>query len=143
MLLAAVTELLTIAFIEWDNYTGYRQTIVVVLCLGVIYWISRTHRIRMAALLAVIIAAMGVYFTGWADPRSVQGGLFDFMILPLWLGSLYLNLSGLAILIVGSLIAILLFPLLAPQVTFNEILVGPFSFVFVTAIMLMVIYASP
>ncbi len=139
MLLAAVTELLTIAFIEWDNYTGYRQTIVVVLCLGVIYWISRTHRIRMAALLAVIIAAMGVYFTGWADPRSVQGGLFDFMILPLWLGSLYLNLSGLAILIVGSLIAILLFPLLAPQVTFNEILVGPFSFVFVTAIMLMVI----
>ena len=132
-------ELLTVAFIEWDNYTGYRQTIVVVLCLGVIYWISRTQRVRLAALLAVIIAAMGVYFTGWADPRSVQGGLFDFMILPLWLGGLYLSLSGLSVLIVVSLSAILLFPLLAPQVTFNEVLVGPFSFVFVTSIMLLII----
>lgn len=139
ILIAVIVELLTIAFIEWENYTGYRQTIVVMTFLGIIYGISRSHRVQLAALLTVIVTSAGVYFIGLAEPKSVLGGLFDFMILPLWLGSLYLSLSWLVVLILGSLIAMLLFPLMTAQVTLDEILVGPFSFIFATSILLMVI----
>ena len=139
MLLAVTVELLTIAFIEWDNYTGYRQTIVIVIALGIVYGISRTSRVQLAALLTMVIASTGIYFIGWTQPKSVGGGLFDFMILPLWLGSLYLSLGGVTVMIVGSLIAILLFPFLTPQITLNEILVGPFSFLFTTSILLLII----
>src|SRR5436190_23850375 len=48
ILLALVMELLTIAFIDWKNYTGYRQTILVVVGLGLIYGISRTQRVQLA-----------------------------------------------------------------------------------------------
>jgi putative nucleotidyltransferase with HDIG domain len=139
LFLAVVVELGTIAFIEWENYTGYRQTIVVVIALGITYRISRTHRVRLAALLTVIVASAGLYFVGWAEPKSVLGGLFDFMILPLWLGSLYLSLGELTILIFGILTSMLVFPFLTTQVTLDEMLVGPFSFVFATSILLVII----
>ncbi|HLF88956.1 MAG TPA: HD domain-containing phosphohydrolase [Anaerolineales bacterium] len=139
LLLAVVVELITIAFIEWENYTGYRQTIGIAIALGIIYGISRTQRVLLAARLAVIVALAGVYFIGWTEPKSVLGGMFDFMILPLWLGSLYLGLGELAILMVVSWISILVFPLLTPQVTLDQVLVGPFSFVLATSILLIII----
>ncbi len=61
------------------------------------------------------------------------------MILPLWLGSLYLSLGELAILIVGIGGSILLFPFLSSQVTLDEVLVGPFSFIFATSVLLVII----
>ncbi len=139
MLLAIVMELITIAYIDWQNYTGYRQTIIVVILLGGIYGISRTQRIQLAAVLAVVVASAGVYFIGWSAPQSVLAGMFDFMILPLWLASLYLGLGELAILIVLSLISIILFPFLTTQVTMDEVLVGPFTFIFATSVLLLVI----
>ncbi|MEP7136457.1 MAG: HD domain-containing phosphohydrolase [Chloroflexota bacterium] len=139
ILLSIVSELNTIAFIEWKNYTGYRQTIIIVIFLGVIYGISRTERVQLAARLAVFVASAGVYFIGWSTPQSVLGGIFDFMILPLWLGSLYLSLSELVIFIVTTLVTIVLFPLLTPQVTLDDMLVGPFTFIFATSILLLVI----
>ena len=139
MVIAVIVELLAIVFIGWENYTGYRQTIVIVTFLGIIYFTSRTQRVQLAAILTVIVILAGVYFIGLIEAKSVLGGLFDFMILPLWLGSLYLSLSGLVVLVIGSLITILIFPLLTSQVTLDEILVGPFSFIFATSILLMVI----
>ena len=139
LFLSVVVELGTMAFIEWEDYTGYRQTIVIAVALGIIYGISRTHHVRLAALLTVIVASAGVYYIGLSDPRSVLGGFFDFMILPLWLGSLYLRRGELTVLIFGSLLSILLFPSLTTQVTLNEVLVGPFSFVFATSILLVII----
>jgi putative nucleotidyltransferase with HDIG domain len=139
LFLAIIIELGTVAFIEWENYTGYRQTIVIAIALGVVYSISRTDRVRLAAILTVIVASAGVYYIGWKEPRSVVGGLLDFMILPLWLGSLYLGLGELAILILGCLVSVLVFPFLTSQVTLDEVLVGPFSFLFSTSILLLII----
>ncbi len=139
MLLAAVVELLTIAVIEWEEYTGYRQTLVIVIALAFIYRISRTENVQWAALLTVVVILAGIYYIGWTQPQSVQGGLFDFMILPLWLGSLYLSMGGIFSLMAGSLLLLLLFPSLAPQVTLAEILVGPFSFIFVASILLVIL----
>ena len=139
MLVAAVSELITTALIGWENYTGYRVTIAAVFVLAIIYSISRTQRLRLAALITVVFASLATFVTGWTDPRSVLGGLFDFLILPLWLGSLYLTLGELAILIATDMIGLLVFPGLTPQVTLNDILVGPFAFIFATSLLLLVI----
>ncbi|MBK9924976.1 MAG: GAF domain-containing protein [Anaerolineales bacterium] len=139
ILLAITIELITVTFIEWENYTGYRQTIIVAIAISIVYAISRTHHIRLAAILTVLIAQAGLYFIGWSDPRSVITGMFDFMILPLWLGSIYLRMRQLVILIVINLTSILIFPLLTTRVTLDQMLVGPFSFILATSILLIII----
>ena len=137
--LAFVAELVTIAFIEWKTYTGYRQTIVIVIILTVIYLISRTEHVHIAALMSVVVTSFAIFFSGWGEPAGVSGGLFDFLILPLWLGSLYLNTNWLIVCILANIGGLLIFPLLSPEVTLNEILVGPFTFVFVTSILLLML----
>ena len=139
IILAIVVEASTDFLIDWANYTGYRQTIVTVLFLAVIYCISRTRYLQLAATLAVIIVSIAVFVSGWAEPRGVLGGFFDFLILPLWLGSLFIDLKKLPLLILGVLAGLLLFPFAVPQVTLNDILIGPFTFIFTTSIILLVI----
>ena len=94
MVVAVVVEAATVAMIKWENYTGYRQTIMAVSLLAIIYGISRTQYVGAAAVLAVIVASIAIFVSGLAQPAGVLGGLFDFLILPLWLGSLYLSPGG-------------------------------------------------
>lgn len=134
----ALVELATIAFIDWESYSGYRQTFVGIFLLSIIYFISRTQHTKLAARLAVIVTSTGVFIAGWFEPKGVAGGLFDFLILPLWLGSLYLSLIEIVLLIAIVLTGLILFPLTTSAVTLNFILVGPFSFIFATSILLLV-----
>jgi putative nucleotidyltransferase with HDIG domain len=138
MVVAILVELGTIALIDWEVYTGYRQTFTGVFLLSIIYLISRTRHVQVAARLAVIISTLGCFLAGWAEPKGVLGGLFDFLILPLWLGSLYLGLREIFILVIVTLLGLLLFPLTTKAVTLNDILIGPFSFIFATSILLLV-----
>jgi len=137
--LAIVVEAATDVLIDWANYTGYRQTIVIVGVLAIVYAISRTHRVQLAATLAVVVASVAVFVSGWGEPRGVLGGLFDFLILPLWLGSLFIAIKRLPLLIGGVLLGLLLFPLAAPAITLNDILIGPFTFIFTTSVLLLII----
>jgi putative nucleotidyltransferase with HDIG domain len=136
---AIVVELATVLLIRWEGYTGYRQTIAAVIMMAVIYAISRTRYVRLAAVLAVIVASLAIFFTGWAVPGSVLGGLLDFLILPLWLASLYLTPLELGVLIGANLAGLLLFPTFTPEITLNDILIGPFSFIFATSVLLVII----
>jgi hypothetical protein len=137
--IAIVIEATTDFLIDWANYTGYRQTLAGVVCLMIVYRISRTRHVQLAATLTVGVIVAGVFVTGLAEPRGVLGGLLDYLILPLWLGSLYIDLRKLALLIVVTIIGLLVFPLLSPTVTLNTILIGPFSFLLITSVILLVI----
>jgi len=139
IVLAILVESVTVALIEWEEYTGYRQTILAVCGMVIIYGISRTRYFRLAAVLAVFTTSGAIFLSGWAVPAGVLGGLLDFLILPLWLASLYLNVRTLLLFTLLNMAALLVFPLLVPAVTLNDILVGPFSFLVATSILLMVI----
>ncbi len=139
MVLAVIVEVVTVSLISWEEYTGYQQTALGVLLLAIIYGISRTEYVRAAAVLTVIVSSVTTFVTGWAHPEGVTGGLFDFLILPLWVGSLYLGYRELGYLITANLIVLLIFPQFTPEVTLDEILVGPFSFLFATSIILVII----
>lgn len=139
MIAGGVIESLSIAFIKIPDYTGYRGTIIAISVIAIVYGISRTRYVRPATILALIVTVIAIFTTGWAQPFGILGGLFDYLLIPLWLGSLYLNLRGLTYLALVELIGLLVFPLLVRQVTFNDILVGPFSFILVMFILLIVI----
>jgi putative nucleotidyltransferase with HDIG domain len=139
MISGALVEALTVLLIKQHGYVGYRDTIAAICILAVIYGISRTHRIRLASLLAVFLVMVAIFLTAWAQPFSALGGLLDFLILPLWLGSLYLDLKELGLILSLEMLGLLLFPLFVPEITFNDILVGPFSFIIMTSILLIVI----
>ncbi len=139
IVVSTIIEMATIALIEWENYTGYKQTIASLSFLIIVYFISRTQYTQFAARLTVIGSSIAVFFTGWLQPAGVNGGLFDFLILPLWLGSLYLSLRELLVLVILDLLGLLIYPFTIDEVTLNFILVGPFSFIFVTSILLFTI----
>jgi putative nucleotidyltransferase with HDIG domain len=137
--LAILLETVTTLLIGDPEYTGYRQTIVSILVLALVYVLSRTQHVQLAAILAVVITSLVIFLIGWAEPRSVLGGMLDFLILPLWLGSLFIDLKKLPFLIGGQLIGLLLSPIVVPQVTINDILIGPFSFIVATSILLIIL----
>ena len=139
IIVATMVELITIAIIQWDEYTGYYQTFSGVAVLLVIYLISRTKHSTLAARLSVVLVSALTFVTGWYQPRGVLGGLLDFLILPLWLASLYLSLWELFVFLILNLIGLVVFPFTTDVVTLNDILVGPFSFIFATSVLLYVI----
>jgi putative nucleotidyltransferase with HDIG domain len=136
--LASIVETITLIWIDRSGYTGYRQTIMAIIMFLAIYAISRTEHIRIAAVLAVVTASLAIFLAGLAEPTGILGGLLDFMILPLWLASLYLSMGSLLSLILASMLAVLAIPWLSAQVTMSQILVGPFSFLLATSVLLMV-----
>ena len=136
---AALVEVITVLLINQPDYTGYRDTIVGICILAIVYSISRTQYLRLASILMVFLAMLAIFATGWSQPYGVLGGFLDYLILPLWLGSLYLNLKEIVAVIIVEILGLLLFPLLVSEITFNDILIGPFSFVFIMSILLIVI----
>src|SRR6185503_16882393 len=139
IVLAILLEAVTILLINEAGYTGYRQTIISVMVFAVVYTISRTQYVQLAGILAVVVISLAVFLIGWGEPKGVLAGALDFLILPLWLGSLFIHLKKLPYLIVGELVGLLVFPLVVPQVTLNDILIGPFSFIVATSILLIVV----
>jgi putative nucleotidyltransferase with HDIG domain len=136
--LAVIVESITIAVTKNQNYTGYRQTIASVAVLAIIYSVSRTRHVRVAGVLTAMSVSIAGFGAALAQSEGPLGGLLDYLIVSIWLGSLFLNLSELAILIAANLVGLLVFPSLSPGVTLNDILIGPFSFISVTSILLIV-----
>ena len=132
-------ELITIATIQWEEYTGYYQTFTGMAILFVIYLISRTKYSMLAARMSIIFVSVMTFVTGWYQPQGVLGGLFDFLIMPLWLASLYLNLWEVAVFLILNLLGLLIFPLTTNAVSPTDILVGPFSFILATSILIFLI----
>jgi diguanylate cyclase (GGDEF)-like protein len=139
IVLGIVLETVTTLLLAEAGYTGYQTTIISVLVLALVYAVSRTQHVQVAGILAVVVISLTIFLLNWSEPKGVRGGAFDFLILPLWLGSLFIDLKKLPYLIVGELAGLLIFPLVVPQVTFNDILIGPFSFILATSILLMII----
>jgi len=137
--LAVIVESITVTLIEIKNYTGYRQTIASVGVLAVVYVLSRTRHVRLTGVLITISVSLAGFITALVQPFGVLGGLLDYLIISIWLGSLFLKTGELVLLIAANLLGLLVFPLLAPIVTLNDILIGPFSFVVVTSILLILI----
>jgi len=135
----ALVEGITVLLINRPHYTGYLDTIAGICVLAIVYWTSRTRHLRLASLLTVFIAMLAIFATSWSQPDSVQGGFLDYLILPLWLGSLYLNLKEIICVIIVEILGLLIFPFLVSEVTLNDVLIGPFSFVFIMSILLIVI----
>ncbi len=139
IVLGIVLETVTTLLLAEAGYTGYQTTIISVLVLALVYAVSRTHYVQVAGILAVVVISLAIFLLNWSEPRGVRGGAFDFLILPLWLGSLFIDLKKLPYLIAAELAGLLVFPLVVPQVTLNEILNGPFTFIIPTSILLIII----
>ncbi len=121
------------------NYTGYRQTIASIGILAVIYFLSRTRHVRLTGVLTSIFISLAGFISALAEPSGILGGLLDYLIISIWLGSLFLKPGELALLMAANLIGLLIVPLLAPTITLSDILIGPFSFILVTSILIILL----
>jgi putative nucleotidyltransferase with HDIG domain len=141
--LAVVLETITVALIPREQeYTGYRQTIVVVFFLVLVYGLSRTRYYRVAATLTLIITSAGIFYAALAQPSGILGGLLDYLIIPVWLGSIFFYRRHLIYLLLLNLIGLLLIPLFVPTVSYKLILIGPVGFLIVVAVPLFLMIHS-
>lgn len=138
ILVAALVETMTVILVNNPAYRGYWSTLAAITLFLVLYGISRTRHIHLAAVLMVSVATLAVFAGGWLVPSGVLSGLLDFMILPIWLGSLFLSMRWIIGFILANLAGLLVFPLLVPQISLEFILIGPFSFLFTTAFILII-----
>ena len=133
--LASVLEIITVTLITWtEEYTGYRQTIVVVILLFLVYWLSRTRYYRVAAALMILIASGGIFWAALSEPAGITGGLLDYLIIPIWLGSMFFLPGQLIFMVLVNLVALLLIPIITPTVNYNLILIGPVGFLLVVSV---------
>lgn len=128
MIVAIIVEVITVLTIEDRNYQGYKNTILVLFLLSIIYVISRTERVQLAAFLTVSVCSVGAWVSG----------LFDLLFIPLWLGSLYVSMRVLLGLVAVDMVVMLVLPFFVPDLTFNYLLMGPFSFFLFTSFVLIV-----
>lgn len=133
---AIFAEIIATALIAWkEEYTGYRQTIVVVILLAFAYWISRTKHYQFAAFLTIMISILGVFASTLAEPKGALGGLMDYLVLPILLGSMFLNRRQMAFVVVFIIGGLLLIPFLTPIISMDLILIGPMSFVIIMTVL--------
>ena len=137
--LAVLVESITVVFIDEENYTGYRQTIVSVCVMLIIYILSRTRHVRVTGVLTSLSVSFAGFIVSLAQPSGVLGGLLDYLIISVWIGSLFLKPSELALLMAANLSGLLIFPRLVPSIKLNDILIGPFSFILVTSVLMILI----
>ena len=137
--LAVLVESITVAFIEDANYTGYRQTLASVGLLTILYVLSRTRYVRLTGLLTVIVVSLAGFSAALAEPKGVLAGLLDYLIISIWLGSLFLKPGELALLMAANLAGLLAFPFLVQGIALNDILIGPFSFILVMSILIILL----
>lgn len=135
----ALVEIITVILTDDPHYSGYRDTLLGICILALVYGLSRTQYFHLASILTVFVVMLTIFFTGWSQPTGVLGGFLDYLILPLWLGSLYLNLKEIVSIIIIEFAGLLFFPIVASTVPLNNILIGPFSFIFIMSILLIVI----
>ena len=116
--LAILLEVVTVSLITWEEeYTGYQQTIGIVILLMLTYGLSRTRHVRLAAGLTLIVSSVGLFITAIAEPSGILGGLLDYLIIPVWFGSLFFYRRQLIYVVLFQLIGLLLIPLMVPEVS--------------------------
>ena len=133
--LAVVLESITVLLINGnETYSGYRQTIVVVFLLLIAYGTSRTRHFRGAAALTLFIISGGIFYTALGEPTGILGGLLDYLIIPIWFGSLFFRQRVLIYLILVQIVSMLAIPLFVPTISYNLILIGPVGFLLAVSV---------
>ncbi len=120
--------------------------LITALLLALLYWLNRAGYLKLAAIsttglfLVVVFAATVINLMG-VNPyyRSDNPGLLIYVILPILLGIMLLSVRALVITLIVVLTGMLLLPLLFPQVTYAGLIMGPFLFVAVISIIVVLL----
>jgi len=139
VVVSLIAEVISLSLARGEFYFTDHVALAASSILAIIYCLSRTQYVQLAAILAVIAIIIAIFVASWIAPDWALAGLFDFIIIPILLGSLYLSLGGLVFLIISNLIALLVFPFLVPDVPIDFILLFPFSFLLMASLLLIVI----
>lgn len=133
IVLAIITETITVAVETDPTYTGYRNTIVCVIVLVIAYRLSRTQRYTWGAFITVVTTTLLVFSGALPEVGPFYAGFFDYLAVPILIGSLFLGTCPLFLIAIIDLVILFLLPLVFPYVTYKDIVQGPAGFLIVTS----------
>jgi PAS domain S-box-containing protein len=103
------------------------------------YLINRAGHTDQAIRLTIYVAALAIYLTGISEGNPQATNSLLRLLIPILLASIFLSLRELGTFIVVILLAILASPLFAPHITLLDILAGPFGFVLVISLLIVIL----
>lgn len=103
------------------------------------YVVNRQGYTDTAVRLVVYVGALAIYLTAVSDRNPQMLNSLVRLVIPLLVGAIFMSLRELALVVSVNLAGVLAFPLFAPRVTFIEVLSGPFGFVLVCSILVMLL----
>lgn len=105
------------------------------------YLLNRAGRVNEAIRLTVYVSALAIYLTATAGDNPQASASLLRLLIPILFGSIFLDLREQVAFIALVLLAVLGLPLFAPQLTVLDILAGPFGFVLVISLLIVVLSA--
>lgn len=116
-----------------DHYTGYWLTLLALGPLSVAYVLSRTRYFTLGALISVVVSSLAVFAGALFGGSPVDLGFFDYLVVPLLFGKLFLSTRQLLWLTIADAVGLLAVPRILPLITYQDVLLGPMTFVAVSA----------
>lgn len=103
------------------------------------YLMNRAGQLEAAIRLTVYISALAIYLTAVPEGNPQAANSLLRLLIPILFASIFLPLRELAVFIAAVLLGILVLPLFAPHITLLEIVTGPFGFVLVISLLIVVL----
>ncbi|MCL5998874.1 MAG: GAF domain-containing protein, partial [Chloroflexi bacterium] len=107
--------------------------------LGAIYGLCRAGHVVLSAALTVAIMSLGVYaivFIAIEDPNMVH--MLNFLVIPLLIGNIFFGGKRILLTVAIYSIGIFALPVFLPGVKPNDLIVGPVSFLWITACIIVI-----
>ena len=116
-----------------DHYTGYWLTLLALGPILVAYALSRTRYFALGAIVSVVVPSLAVFAGVLFEDGPVYLGFFDYLVVPLLFGKLFLSTRQLLWLAIADAVGLLLVPRVFPLIAYEDILLGPMTFVAISA----------
>lgn len=121
----------------WQEET-FQIAISAALLLVAVYFLSRTRYYKAAALVTLGIIATAVFSAAVPSRSWTEVLIFDYLLIVVMISSIFFSIPVTLVVMLSCIAGILLFPVFVPAAPFNEIIIGPFNFILMNSVLILI-----
>lgn len=117
---------------------SFQIAVLTAIPLIIIYMLSRTRYYQAAALLALGIMTISIFTSAIPDRSWTEILLFDYLLIVVLISSIFFSIPVTLLVMLSCITGMLLFPMFVPAAPFDEIMIGPFNFILINSILVLI-----
>ena len=108
--------------------------LVVGVFMTICYGLSRTKYYMLTAVLGVMVSSLAIFLAAVPDDSPIDYIAFFYLVIPILLAGLFLSIGSAVIVAAANIVGMFLFPLLVPQTSLYDLIMGPLSFILLSSL---------